>query len=487
MKKIILLTILSTLFLYACQQDEVPVNAPVLKEINDSARVESLKDFLASTTGAAKAKISYSEADSLFIIDGDVVMPRVEAEKYYQEDRGASSTHRRGLYLVDDIYARNIRVFMQPDVPLEWVTAIREAIRQWNLMWGTKINFVEVSDYNSANISIRTTFEPNSDYIARAQFPYTDRRPGNPIVINTRYNTLPAKTKLTAIAHEMGHTIGLMHTDQVTPGQSEKPVPGTPLSDPLSVMNSVVQTWTGFTGGDVKAVQAMYPDGEWMLVPGSATDIAVGRQAIYAIGQDAAYAGYNVYRMTGWGTWTRTPGTAIRITVGEADVPWTVNMLGHIHRYNGVAWERMPGSAKDITASEDGSVYVVGGGAVEGGYGVYKWNGTGWTRMVGAGVRIAVAANNQLWMVDNVGKISYLNNGGRHWSEVPGLATDVFAGPEGTVYMIDRTPVYGGYSMYRWNGVDWSKMSGTGIAMAVNQFGHPWAVNSLGNIWYQNL
>ncbi|MCD9015613.1 carbohydrate-binding protein [Fulvivirgaceae bacterium QH1ED-6-2] len=70
---------------------------------------------------------------------------------------------------------------------------------------------------------------------------------------------MAANQKLFAMAHEMGHNIGFWHTDQTT----GTIVPGTPATDPNSVMNSFVLPWNGFTNYDLVAVRYMYPAGSF--------------------------------------------------------------------------------------------------------------------------------------------------------------------------------------------------------------------------------
>ncbi|MCF0061772.1 M57 family metalloprotease [Dyadobacter chenwenxiniae] len=490
MKKNVLLVIFATLCMYACHQDAVPVETVVPKEIRDSISIEVLKGFLTEAMGTSEKAVVYNSRDTTFVIEGDILISKTEAEKQYKDNVNLASAHRRRRWLVSDTWVRNIKIYMRPGTPPEWVAVTRTALAQWNLLKGVKVKFSEVSELRWADMEIVARIDATSDKIAVAQFPYLEGKPGSSIIINLKYSYIPTEQKLTTMAHELGHTLGIAHTDLHQDGIIEKPIPGTPNSDLHSVMNSVVSNWTGFTFGDKKAVQAMYPNGEWIQMAGSATDIAVGPLgSVFAIGKDPIGADFGIYQLGSFNQWFKLPGSARKITAGAGDVPWIINSVGGIYRYNYNTrlWDRMPGSAKDIAAAGDGSVYMIGGAAATGGNCIYKWNGSNWTQLPGGAVRIAAGAQGMPWIVDNTGKIFFLGGSGAHWSEVPGLATDIFAGPEGSVYITGRTPVYGGYTLSRWNGVDWSLMPGTAVTLAVNHLGTPWAVNSLGEIWYQNL
>jgi hypothetical protein len=78
--------------------------------------------------------------------------------------------------------------------------------------------------------------------VAQAYLPYWDGSVGNEVDINTYYNYLSSSYKTFALTHELGHSIGFTHTD----GTYGNLIPGTPESDPNSVMNSIVLPWNGF-------------------------------------------------------------------------------------------------------------------------------------------------------------------------------------------------------------------------------------------------
>src|SRR6476469_4122303 len=106
MKTITLATIVATLFLYACRReaDEIKSSAPT--QTHQSVSISELTRFLSNTTGATPDKIVYKAADTLFIIDNDMLISKADAEKHYQANQGARIEHWQSTYQVDDSYVR---------------------------------------------------------------------------------------------------------------------------------------------------------------------------------------------------------------------------------------------------------------------------------------------------------------------------------------------------------------------------------------------
>ena len=73
--------------------------------------------------------------------------------------------------------------------------------------------------------------------------------------------------------------------------------------------------------------------------------------------------------------------------------------------YDSIGWELEPGAARDIGVGADGSVWVVGTGAVPGGFGIWRWGGSDWSQVEGGGVRIAVGPDGNSWVVNSEGSI----------------------------------------------------------------------------------
>jgi hypothetical protein len=68
----------------------------------------------------------------------------------------------------------------------------------------------------------------------------------------------------------------------------------------------------------------------------------------------------------------------------------------------------------------------------------------------------------------------------------PGSATHVAVGANGSVWTVGTNPVRGGFGLSRWTGTTWTSVPGGAVAIAVDQAGNPWVVNSLHRIYHWN-
>jgi len=73
---------------------------------------------------------------------------------------------------------------------------------------------------------------------------------------------------------------------------------------------------------------------------------------------------------------------------------------------------------------------------------------------------------------------------GDTWRQMPGLATHLAIGAEGSMWHIgtDRRGETG-YGIYRWNDGAWEQVEGAGIGIAVGRDGVPWCWTAHGDIY----
>ncbi len=73
------------------------------------------------------------------------------------------------------------------------------------------------------------------------------------------------------------------------------------------------------------------------------------------------------------------------------------------------------------------------------------------------------------------------------WTLLPGLGTDIGAGPDDIVWLIGTNPVgdASDFGVFFWNGTNWSGVDGGGVRIAVDPGGRPWLLNSAGEIFHR--
>jgi hypothetical protein len=139
----------------------------------------------------------------------------------------------------------------------------------------------------------------------------------------------------------------------------------------------------------------------WKKLPGRAKDIGIGAEgSVYVIGTTPESGGYGIYKWNG-ADWTKINGGAVRITVDNTGTPWIVNSAGTIYKRNGNSWSVMPGSARDIGAGANGSVFVIGNKVVSGGHSIHQWSGSDWVEVPGGAEFVDVGTGGSPWVVNN--------------------------------------------------------------------------------------
>ena len=251
-----------TLAAVSCQkQDLQSGNAtPVVSEATSAAQIAALRDFVASSTG--ESEVSYNATTKDFIIAGDGVMSledaKAQQKKFNETELSGTATgmqHRKSFYSVAPAKAVSVKIFADATVPAVWLTALDKAIVNWNAA-NSKLVISRTTTASLANTTVKGVNSGANGVIATANYPDYNSNAGKFVTINTNYNSLSASMQLFAITHELGHTYGFGHTNS-TYGTL---VPGSPNSDPNSIMNAVCLNWTAFTAYDLAAIRTVYPN-----------------------------------------------------------------------------------------------------------------------------------------------------------------------------------------------------------------------------------
>jgi hypothetical protein len=165
----------------------------------------------------------------------------------------------------------------------------------------------------------------------------------------------------------------------------------------------------------------------------------------------------------------------VHLAIDRTGTVWMTNLDNAIYRFNATrnAWERQPGSARDIGAG-GGQVWRVGENRR-----FYRWDGCAWQlKSAGSdGAHITVDSSGRPWIVNSDGSI-YVENG-NGWLRQPGSGLDIGAGRNGSVWITgENKGIYqyqsssGGVTL-----PEWIRVTGAARSVAVDDTGTPWVVN----------
>ena len=249
--------------------------------------LQQLKEFVASSTGLPVAEVQYNATGKYFVAGKDGKISLADAKLRLDNEivtaTDVTSKQRTYMYTVTPTNVANITIYADNTVSAEWIAALDQSIANWNSTnsrvfmkrvtatttttttggtttgpkkkrTGTTTTTTTTS-IPSYNILVTTMYDNATSTVAQAYLPGYYGTVGHEVTINTAYNYLSASYKTFTLTHELGHAIGFTHTD----GTYGDLVPGTPETDPNSVMNSFVLPWNGFTSYDVLAVTTVYP------------------------------------------------------------------------------------------------------------------------------------------------------------------------------------------------------------------------------------
>lgn len=146
-------------------------------------------------------------------------------------------------------------------------------------------------------------------------------------------------------------------------------------------------------------------------------------------------------------------------------------------------WKRVAGSATDIGAGADGSIWAIGTANLLSGHGIWRRQGNSWTEIKSGGaVRIDVDHEGNAWVISKNNDIWKWN--GSKWVQIPGKARDIGIGADGSVWGVGMEEKGNGYAVYRREGNSWVAVEGDGaVRIDVGPMGHAWVVQKNGDIY----
>jgi hypothetical protein len=212
------------------------------------------------------------EVKGYFVLEGDILLRKDSLHAYNTTSRKPVTKQGRFPDLVSLENVHNIRVLIESTIPDSgddnWRIGVQQAIDSWN---NTQSHVKMYLVSSGPDISIRwdNEIELEDAVISQGEWPMAEK-PGRIIYINldAHNNRIFGPNEKKAIMiHELGHCIGLRHTNWASfaeeAGNPAIGIPGTPNSginpDPNSIMNQNCPSCLVLSDYDIIAIQAIYP------------------------------------------------------------------------------------------------------------------------------------------------------------------------------------------------------------------------------------
>ncbi|TXI34234.1 MAG: matrixin family metalloprotease, partial [Niabella sp.] len=235
-------------------------------EFIEQAKSNVDKTIIASlgfdTTNLKEYKDSY-------LVEGDIVLHKKKLKSYIKRQALFNTNAYPYFSLVSLEYQNNITIRIHENVPndnsnMDYRTSIQMAVNKWNnCLPNTNIRFSLVES-NTADITFHTDYFSNTNTAAFIDDFSEGGKPSNFITLNTNYHFhnkhYTNEQKMWIILHELGHAIGLAHSDEADSTITDL-IPDTPEKDTSSVFKSGMAglIFDDFTYWDKFALEKIYP------------------------------------------------------------------------------------------------------------------------------------------------------------------------------------------------------------------------------------
>ena len=247
--------------------------------------IQSKIDWLKSKRFVGK-EVTYQ--GGTFFIDGDIMMSEQDLDAQMRKGKPGSgkNAQRQWRNLVDEEKVKDIKVAFQVgddyveyedksveyrfEVEDEWETAFTNALEVWNQVDGSTVRFRKVDYTDNYDIKIFAVQSYTLPAVAAGDLPLASKVAGPKVKVSNGYSDLSENQKLSVAIHELGHTIGLEHTNEEHKDKYgnilDFHIQGTPSlgQDSESIMNYSINPYnsnpiTTLSYYDRVAVQELYP------------------------------------------------------------------------------------------------------------------------------------------------------------------------------------------------------------------------------------
>jgi len=320
-------SLLLTLSISSCKKSEAPVVTPETKLEVDATTIAKIKELGFQTQ-------NIKEFGEYYIVEDDIMISKKSLSETKRPESlmstGGKISQASTNNLVNGNNYHNVNISIDESIWGHgvWYSAVLTAITVWNSNPNSdiKLNLI-ISDYQyspSPNVDIVIRGDQGAlptNVAAYAEFPTNSQRPGNLILVNSDFRDPNTQYFIHQgqgawnVIHEIGHTLGLRHTNWQT---NDTPtsiganlIAGTPTSDPNSVMNGGTALSDYFNYSypalpsiyDAIAINTLYPLSSGSnIIPyiGGKNTLFTNGQATYQMSYKSEEAGiYYKWEVTG--------------------------------------------------------------------------------------------------------------------------------------------------------------------------------------------
>lgn len=258
MKKILSIAVVITLFAASsCTKEE---------NIGVASTNSDVKEMLAvlKASGVDLNTVKVDEKQKFFLVEGDIAIsfkdiPAIK-EAVNREAGSLEKAYRYpNPYYASLSAASSIDIYIDPSINANgWQSAVNTAISAWNSVSpNCAVRIATTTNSSTADLRI-SAFTDNTSIVAVGNAP-SNGAVGRYINVNTSYNYLNESTKINTIVHEIGHTVGLAHTNGQSNFCTPVLIPGTSsYNDPNAVMYPYIHAWNGFSADEVSALNTLF-------------------------------------------------------------------------------------------------------------------------------------------------------------------------------------------------------------------------------------
>lgn len=251
-----IISVISLFLVFSCNDEITDISTPNAESLIDQAKSKILAMGLDTT--------DIMDIDDYFVVENDILINK-DSLLQFSVTRQYSTTNTVAT-------GQRITIGVDDSKLLDsWASALQRVAFNYSYYTGLELQF---NGYDP-DADIVISKEPmmfNSRVCAEGEFPVASNgKPGKHVRINSMFykdidTFLSYEEKEFLMMHEIGHNLGLRHTDCAVNGEGAGNVgmvkiPGTPNTDSNSYMNSGTcgYSWKGMSEYDAVALKYLFP------------------------------------------------------------------------------------------------------------------------------------------------------------------------------------------------------------------------------------